>query len=136
MSDIVMRHTNINTGKASMPNNYKVANDVLKDATRAINEGADKHGDTERSFTMIAQMWSTYLSHAFTARKGVVLRPHDVARMMEMLKMARSMYGHSMDNFVDSAGYAAIAAMLSPLEDLPSELEKAVADELGRLNDE
>jgi hypothetical protein len=34
--------------------------------------------------------------------------------MMEMLKIARSIYGDSTnrDNFIDSAGYAALAGML------------------------
>jgi len=34
--------------------------------------------------------------------------------MMALTKMVRSVYGFSEDNFVDGAGYTALAAMLHP----------------------
>jgi hypothetical protein len=46
--------------------------------------------------------------------------------MMIMVKQARSIYGQSVDNQIDIAGYAAIAAMLNPVEQLGDELEKAL----------
>ena len=42
--------------------------------------------------------------------------PHDVAQLMILIKVARSVYGYSEDNFVDTAGYAALAAMFKESE--------------------
>jgi len=94
-------------------NDYKKAVEVLSEAAKAIDDGAGKHGDTERSFAMIGSMWATYVSHAMAMRKKLELTAFDVATMMMMVKQARSLYGHSMDNQIDAAGYAALAAMLN-----------------------
>jgi hypothetical protein len=96
------------------PVKLDVSEKVLLDAGDAIRARLKEHGHTERSFTMIAEMWTTYIKHSFTSSNGVHLRPYDVAQMMNILKMARSVYGYSEDNFVDGAGYTALAAMLHP----------------------
>ena len=44
--------------------------------------------------------------------------------MMMMVKQARSVYGHSIDNQIDAAGYAALAAMLDPMADLEDDITK------------
>jgi len=87
---------------------------VLLDAGDVIRQRLKDHGNTERSFQMIADMWSSYINHSFTSRGEVRLRPYDIAQMMALTKMARSVYGYSEDNFVDGAGYTALAAMLHP----------------------
>jgi hypothetical protein len=87
---------------------------VLLDAGDAIRNRLKEHGHTERSFGMIADLWTTYINHSFTSRGDVKLRPYDVAQMMALVKTARSTYGYSEDNFVDGAGYTALAAMLHP----------------------
>jgi len=87
---------------------------VLLDAGDAIRQRLKDHGNTERSFQMIADLWSVYINHSFTSRGDLKLRPYDVAQMMSMVKKARSVYGFTEDNFVDDAGYAALAAMLHP----------------------
>jgi len=87
---------------------------VLLDAGDAIRQRLKDHGNTERSFQMIADMWSAYINHSFTSRGDLRLRPYDIAQMMALTKMVRSVYGFSEDNFVDGAGYTALAAMLHP----------------------
>jgi len=95
-------------------NDYKKAVRVLESAAKALSNGAATHGDTERSFSMIGTMWATYVSHAMAMRKELTLTGSDVATMMMMVKQARSLYGNSIDNSIDAAGYAALAAMLNP----------------------
>jgi len=85
---------------------------VLLDAGDAIRQRLKDHGDTERSFQMVADLWSSYINHSFTVQGDLRLRPFDVAQMMALTKMVRSVYGYSEDNFVDAAGYTALAAML------------------------
>lgn len=87
---------------------------VLLDAGDAIRTRLKEHGHTERSFTMIADLWSVYIQHRFTSKGDVKLSPYDVAQMQAMVKTARSTYGYSEDNFTDGAGYIALAAMLHP----------------------
>jgi hypothetical protein len=96
------------------PDELNIAESILLDAGNAIRDRSKEHGHTERSFMMIAEMWTTYIGHVYTIRGETRLRPHDVAFMMDMLKTARSVYGYSTDNFVDKAGFSALAAMLTP----------------------
>lgn len=90
------------------------AEKVLKDAGATIRKRLKQHGHTESSFTMIASLWSNYIHHTVIARGNTKLLPQDVAQMMVLVKIARSVYGFSPDNFEDSAGYTALAAMLTP----------------------
>lgn len=61
------------------------------------------YGTPEDSFGRIASFWSTYL--------GVTLSPADVANLMILLKVARSLNDLSKeDNYLDMAGYAACGA--------------------------
>jgi hypothetical protein len=85
---------------------------VLGDAMDAINKRGDQHGDTEASFTMIAELWSVYIKHVAIIRGWTEVDASDVAQMMVMLKIARSAYGSGDDNYVDAAGYTSIAAMV------------------------
>ena len=96
------------------PDELSVSESVLLDAGQAIRDRSSEHGHTERSFRMIGDLWSAYIAHAFTIRGTTKLEPYDVAQMMALVKTARAVYGYSRDNFVDSAGYTALAAMLQP----------------------
>lgn len=82
------------------------AGDMLRQAA-ALVEGSrrDSHGAPERSFEAIARYWTVYLSTR-TAPPGAPIRAVDVARMMELLKIAR---GNKADDCLDAAGYAALA---------------------------
>src|SRR3954468_4073468 len=91
----------------------EIAEGTLLDAGDAIRSRLKEHGHTERSFGMIGELWSVYITHAYTSRDELKLKPHDIAQMMALLKIARAVYGYSMDNFTDGAGYTALAAMLT-----------------------
>ena len=96
------------------PDELEVAEKILLDAGNAIRRANREHGHTLKSFTMIGEMWSTYITHIFTMRGSNKLEPRDVAHMLSLLKQARAVYGYSEDNFVDGAGYTSLAAMLTP----------------------
>jgi hypothetical protein len=87
------------------------AEGVLEEAMAQISTKSSVHGDTEPSFQMIAELWSVYTKHGQNVRPESWVSPHDVAQMMILVKIARSVYGHSSDNYVDEAGYAALAAL-------------------------
>lgn len=91
-----------------------LAGDILREAA-GIVEGARNttHGEKERSFEAIAQLWNAYLA----TRKNpnvVGVSAVDVAWMMAIMKIARSQQGTPVrDHFLDCAGYAAIAGELA-----------------------
>lgn len=87
---------------------------TLDQAMEAIKVGAAKHGNTHDSLRMMAELWTTYITHISDRRSDNVLQAHDVATMMVLLKVARTAYGDVSDNYVDAAGYSALAAMLNP----------------------
>ena len=72
---------------------------------------AKTHGDKARNFANIARLWNAWLETRF----GVSgLSGADVATLMELLKIARRESGDfNNDDFVDGAGYAAIAGELA-----------------------
>lgn len=86
--------------------------EVLEAAIAAVSVRGEQHGDTEASFMMIAQLWQSYISHVMVIRGHLQLDASDVAQMMVMLKIARATYGKGIDNYVDAAGYTAIAAAI------------------------
>lgn len=102
----------INT--VTTPDELEIAEKILLDAGDEIRRANREHGHTLKSFTMIGDMWSVYITHIFTLRGNNKLLPHDVAHMLALLKQARAIYGYSDDNFVDGAGYTSLAGMLTP----------------------
>ena len=81
--------------------------DICKEAA-SILVGArlDSHGECSIMCSKIAEYWSVYL--------GEPISQLDVANMMELLKVARSVIKpNHLDNYVDRCGYAAIAGALS-----------------------
>lgn len=69
---------------------------VLKDRNQA-------HGDPEDNFSMIAQLWTAFLSYPVNATQ--------VAAMMALMKIARLKHNPTHeDSWVDLAGYAACGA--------------------------
>ena len=82
---------------------------LLRDAADLISsDRAQDHGDMMMTHLTIAEMWSSYLSALL--RREVEVGPHDVATMMELLKISRRVTGsHKRDHYLDGAGYAAIA---------------------------
>jgi hypothetical protein len=87
--------------------NQHSARYVLERATALVTgDRAAQHGDMRQTHQTIADLWNTYLG----PRMGGELMPHDVAVMMVLLKVARTMAGRfNPDDYIDMAGYAAIA---------------------------
>lgn len=89
-------------------------------ATLVGGDRAKSHGPKDVNHIAIAELWNAYLRNA-----GVIisndmggsqhLNAHDVAQMMVLLKIARTQSGgvHNPDNYVDGAGYMAIAGELA-----------------------
>ena len=72
------------------------------------------YGSPENNFRTIASFWIDYLQS-----KGfdVEIKPHDVAAMLALLKIARISSGHAKaDNWVDLAGYAACGGEIEAWE--------------------
>lgn len=75
---------------------------ILTEANNIVSgrRKAREYGPPEDSFKSIASFWSEYLGHE--------VKPHDVAVMMALLKIARIKGGErKKDNWIDLAGYAA-----------------------------
>lgn len=85
----------------------KKREEILNKAAKAISGERDEHyGSPEDNFQRIANLWTAYYGRPFTAI--------DVAMMMILLKIARTVYDPSHeDNYVDIAGYAACAGEIN-----------------------
>ena len=76
---------------------------ILETAHPLVSEDREEiYGDPADNFGMIAKYWATYLSRDISA--------NDVCSMMELLKIARRKSNtRYADNYIDAAGYAALA---------------------------
>lgn len=83
---------------------------VLLDAEKAINGDRDQaYGAPAENFTNIANLWTVLLGPKL--KDGEEVSPGDVASLMIALKLARAMTSpEKTDHWVDTAGYAALAA--------------------------
>lgn len=85
----------------------------LNDAKKCVCGDRDKqYGCPEDNFTLIADLWTTYL-HEHMYDPKCELQPVDVANMMCLFKLGRittSPNGGTYDSYVDLAGYAACGA--------------------------
>ena len=80
-----------------------------------MKDRQNDYGTPESNFGTIANYWSIYLQSLGYA---VALRPHDVAAMMCMLKIARIATSPvKEDNWVDLAGYAANGVEIAKKEE-------------------
>ena len=80
--------------------------DFLQEALDLVTGDRNtRYGPTEENHQNIADLWAAYLK-----RLEGSLSAADVANMMELLKIARRKTGElNRDDFVDGAGYAAVA---------------------------
>lgn len=94
------------------------ATDIAKKASELVNGDRDRqHGDKLKNFENIALMWNAWMAVA-NKRPNRPLDAHDVATMMECLKIARRCSGsHNIDDYLDSVGYAACAGEIAALMD-------------------
>ena len=86
--------------------------EILEKATECVCTDRNlKYGEPENNFSVIADLWSVFLS----AKTGypVPVCAADVANMMILFKQGREMTGKgSVDSYIDIAGYAACAGSL------------------------
>ena len=92
------------------------ASEVALAAAKLLDGDREKtHGNKRDCHQNIATLWSGYLSRAFGVQ--IDLMPSQVAAMMVLLKVARTLAGvHNPDDAVDSVGYSAIMGELADIE--------------------
>lgn len=90
-----------------VPNNPRGR--LLMAANTCVNKERNAaYGDPNQDFRRTAAFWETYLKGIMEKRGALLLEPHDVALMMDLLKTSRLVWNPaSDDNWVDLAGYAA-----------------------------
>lgn len=86
--------------------------EILDNALKCVNGDRDEqYGKPEDSFKLIAEFWMSYLQNCGAVPDGtseIFIRPHDVAAMFALMKVARIAGPTSKaDNWIDLAGYAA-----------------------------
>ncbi len=83
---------------------------ILNEAARLVGgDRAETHGDAKELHDKIALLWAAWL----LVRRPGPLTAEDIAHMEVLKKMARTQCGTgTQDNYVDAAGYAALAGAL------------------------
>ena len=106
------------------------AKDVLETATNLVGGSrAASHGSMFENHENIAQLWNGYL-YRMDFENGDRLKASDVANMMELLKVARRKQGvFNFDDYVDGAGYAAVALECVEEETLDEDHDEEVPDQ-------
>jgi hypothetical protein len=86
------------------------ANTIAQKAATLVNgDRKAAYGDVTEGLSRIAAIWNGILTAAGAA-PARPLDAHDVANMMEGLKIARRYTGpYRQDNYVDGAGWASVA---------------------------
>ena len=83
--------------------------EILQTACGLINgDRAQEYGDAYLNHARIAALWTTYVRS-----KPDDLTPVDVAMMLVLMKVARSIETPKDDSFIDIAGYAALAGEMA-----------------------
>lgn len=85
--------------------------EILIETEEIINgKRNNDYGDPVEDFSTTANFWQTYLNRTVIRRGGELsLRPHDVAAMMMLLKLARLTWTpEEKDHWKDMVGYAAL----------------------------
>ena len=84
--------------------------EILAKAKEIIsNDRNETHGDAFKNHAEIAEFWNLFLDDKLRPMADITAK--DVAIMMILLKISRSNQGKkfNLDNFIDMAGYSAIA---------------------------
>lgn len=87
------------------------ADEILKTATGIVSgDRAASHGDKLANHDCIGALWNGYLRARVLVGRPADLNAEDVANLMELMKVARRLTGSfNVDDYVDGAGYAAVA---------------------------
>ena len=98
------------------------AADIAAQAAVLLNGDRERtHGNKRDNHANIGAIWSAYLTRALGV--PVDLLPSQVAAMMVLLKVARTLAGeHNPDDAVDAVGYSAIMGELATGEVEPSNI--------------
>ena len=91
-----------------------VKENILQQAKELVNNDREgTHGDARQNHEQIAEFWNIFLDKKLRPMANITA--DDVAIMMILLKISRHTQGEkiNIDNFVDMAGYAAIAGEIS-----------------------
>lgn len=101
-----------------LPETTKLAitgNEVCAKAANLVGGDRQKtHGDKVENHNNIARLWNAFLLNKKNYTVGIPLNAHDVAILMALLKIARTQSGsHNLDDYVDLAGYAGVAAEIA-----------------------
>lgn len=92
---------------------------ILESAGKLVSgDRQNTHGDKLQNHKAIARIWSAYLENIVEAgRDPRRLTGEDVANMMEGMKIARRINGDfNLDDYLDGAGYAAVAGECAAAE--------------------
>jgi len=84
--------------------------EILKKAKELVTgDRNETHGDAFKNHAEIAEFWNIFLDGKLQPMASITAQ--DVAIMMILLKVSRSNQGKkfNLDNFIDMAGYSAIA---------------------------
>ncbi len=106
----------------------EIRNNILAEADEIIHgERNEQYGKAEDAFESISSYWNILLNakmqkifdgYDVEKYEGMewsweeIVEAHDVAMMMILLKVARTKGKKKRDNYVDIAGYAALAARM------------------------
>jgi hypothetical protein len=84
--------------------------EILDKAKEAVSDREGKYGHPRENFGRIARRWNAHIDNRYGG-KPYSLDADDVAAMLVDVKLARAESGvYHPDNFIDVAGYAALAA--------------------------
>jgi hypothetical protein len=114
-------------------NDKRAAIEILADAGRQVDGGKDIHGPVLESYSMVGELWGTYIRHINIARRGrayiqeLTIEAEDVLELMSLLKKARNAYSpqSNPENFADDVGYVALAGMVAQATGAPDEIPAA-----------
>lgn len=81
--------------------------DILQEAMGLISGDRDNsYGDPVENFQTIADFWYVYLMRTISARGELIIKAHDVAVLMALVKIARMPWTpDKRDHWADLAGY-------------------------------
>lgn len=89
----------------------KAAKIALTASTLIAGDRAEQNGDLAKTFRAFADLSEAYLRNR--RDPTAPLSPSEAAKLLMLLKLARSENGaHNNDDYIDMAGYAAIAGEL------------------------
>lgn len=99
-------------GPQDLPFRKKI---LLKAAELIVGQRQKDYGTPEKNFQRIADLWTIHIEKILLP--GAKLSPRQVAEMMVLLKLARTIESPTEDSYVDAAGYAGIAGELADNEE-------------------